>query len=925
MPQEWRVQNFERGITDNYIDAARNQARTMDNLLIDKNRKIYTRPGSGLFDSSVDADELPGGSRINRMHYFDETLFEFTLRKILYRADEGGSTKYHEFRNGSGLGQTTFLGPANVQDVWKPTSPDPGISFPGNDSSEWQKHLYVTHYDDNFYYRPRKIWKDEDGIYRLRTAGLPNPGDVDKYARISSLYNNLKSKFGNHEAQVAPNPDGHVVNNNTDSSIPISYFGLDQAIDAVIILRDVIMDHVNDGLSGSPTIHHATSSATNQTLSNTSDPKNMTDIVVLLNELREIYYNHVFDAIHGATSGTNLPSISTIDDRPTTVTVSSSSGNDFYIYNLVYKRQYSVGDVVYIDRSSPWEFAVDGPATMGGSEFIALSDMTGLGNTYLGISETFQDGNINPKEEIKLEIYRTEKNGTISKFVGEIEALPGSQFVDRTPDSSLGIDVYTSGGISGADIVPLCKYLTQTNDIMWYANIKEETETRPYRVRQSFQFDPDGCPESYYVDVDDDITGISSVNIFPIVFTKDKTYRLEGFVDQLGRGFTKKRIVDHTIGCVGNSSIVKVKDRIYFAGNDGFYMTDGFRVTKISQHLEESYALMTETVAQRQRIYGVYDQRRELVYWTVTSESTLTENDIIYVHDLHWGYPNNEGTFTTYSAGLNMQASALEVIDGDLIRADYRGYTFRHDDDLSSDLIVDTLVSPSDWDDTAIIYDYTSPAWSFGSEYQRKWVTKLLTTIKPVSNVSVQPQSINDDSQLKKNLKEVRERGVFFWGDPLFTWGDPAFAWRSNPISNFIRRFPRDGLRCFYKQVRYTNAFTVITNSDSGGSVTVDASAKTITLDSGNWPSVQGDLIGGQWIPGSDINGTGYTIISATTTELTVYDPANNLTAGSQGSWYVKQYIETELFYLNGYTIIYDMFGTGHTHYNVGNSGEIGA
>jgi hypothetical protein len=319
------------------------------------------------------------------------------------------------------------------------------------------------------------------------------------------------------------------------------------------------------------------------------------------------------------------------------------------------------------------------------------------------------------------------------------------------------------------------------------------------------------------------------------------------------------------------------------------------------------------------RINGTYDAIGNRIYWATSGVVGGSENDTLWVHDPSWGIPNNKGSFQTWSGALNFQPTALEVIDGELIRADARGYTFRHDNDLAEDPIIDVGTAANLWDTTPVVYDYISSAFSFGSEFQRKWVTKLNTNLKSVANISVQPQSINDDVGATRDLRVIRKSVVFTWGDAFFLWGDPGFTWRSAPGTFNVRRFPRDGLRCTYKQIRYTNAVTVIENSDTAGTVTNDNAANTVTLTTGTWDA---EVDGGVFVIGADITASGFDILSVAGSVLTVADPSGQLTDGLQTAWFIKKLRKGDKFHLENYTILYEFFGDSNTYYNVGDGGE---
>jgi hypothetical protein len=205
--------------------------------------------------------------------------------------------------------------------------------------------------------------------------------------------------------------------------------------------------------------------------------------------------------------------------------------------------------------------------------------------------------------------------------------------------------------------------------------------------------------------------------------------------------------------------------------------------------------------------------------------------------DLRYGV-RLDSTFTTWTNGESFAPSAINLYNDELLRADFRGFLFRHDPDVATDPKVDILALPEDWTKLAIIWDYKSVAFNFGMPMVRKWVSQLLVTLKNISNVSVQAYSINDDSSVEDPLKEIRFRDTCVWGQEDIIWGTDTIQWAFFGLIEQRRRFPAGGLRCSYKQIRLTNAYTNIINSDSITTASLDRVTKILTLDDPlfSWP-----------------------------------------------------------------------------------------
>ncbi|MCP3682929.1 MAG: hypothetical protein GY861_09585, partial [bacterium] len=279
-------------------------------------------------------------------------------------------------------------------------------------------------------------------------------------------------------------------------------------------------------------------------------------------------------------------------------------------------------------------------------------------------------------------------------------------------------------------------------------------------------------------------------------------------------------------------------------------------------------------------------------------------------------------TFTTWDSGDEMQPTSLAFIDGVLYRADTRGYVLKHTLDLYNDPVIDTAVAAGSWEDKAVIYDYTSCAYAFNDEINKKWVTKLTALFKNnYTNASIQFQGCNDDSGTYKDLAALRFRSNFVWGDDEVIWGDEDLVWNWQGIITAERRFPKKYLRCMYKQVKITNANTILCNSDDWGDATVNASAKTVLLDNAateDWPD---NIIGYSIYFDSDNYDKGYEITIRAADTLTVSDTDGTLVDGSQ-SWVIKGYRRGEKIELQSYTIVYLPHGESTLAYQSGESGE---
>jgi hypothetical protein len=919
---EWVVKNFERGMSDNYIDGARNSGQRFDNVLISRNRKPFSRTGS--------EDFIPGGNskipnttpqienqRINHLADFNDDLFAVSANRIFY--PNQSVTSFNELKS-----PADFFNSDTEYDAF----PEGTATNAKTASAFWQNHLYMSNYENdgtNARSKVRKIYRDEDGNVQLRNAGLPAHSKVRLLKTAITLAVDIKAKFDTHFNDLSE----HDQQQGFIGTPPPTPTDLPTLIAMTNYIKDGYVFH-NEDIFPSKALfaHKANVSGADQNgiLESSEDIATLTDAALMLNDIKNKYNNQHLNLSASHLNNPSTPSITAADatDIPEGLTFTGGGGEN-YLIGIVYKYEYRNEDTTYIDRSDPSIFAVN-DATIA-SDITFLVDK--LQQTTFGPEEAWDSKNIT------VEIYMTVDDGTVLQL-RDVQR----QDLDTTDQISikinntanLGINLYTTGDVLGNGEPPKAKFIVQANDVMWYLNVSNDELEEPSKFYHSLPLDPDAVPNTFFGELDEAITGGGKVGIFPIVFTSEKTYRLEGRVDSLGRGFVKKRLIDDTVGCISHNSIVEVKDGLYFAGPDGFYFTNGAKVVKISEHLTDSYKICLNQFAKASiDIHGTYNPEKNLVYWAMGDrdpDAIITEVNTLWVHDRQWGIPNNQGTFTLWrGVSDNFSPTAIVVINGELVRGDKDGYVFIHSDGLTEDPVIDVTTTSDNWDTITVIYDYVSSAFNFGSDFQRKYCTKLLTTLKANTAANVLPQSINDDSETRKDLRAIRNSVAWAWGDPFFVWGDPTFIWRTDPTLYSERRFPRDGLRCTLKQVAYTNDRAVLTNSDSVGSVSADTVTKVITIDTvGNeWGNVTGlsGLRSGLFIPGNDPGATdaGFLILSATSTTITVQDVTGRL-IDSYSQWIIVNFDKDETFHLEGYTVIYENFGSSHTAFRPGDLGE---
>jgi hypothetical protein len=424
--------------------------------------------------------------------------------------------------------------------------------------------------------------------------------------------------------------------------------------------------------------------------------------------------------------------------------------------------------------------------------------------------------------------------------------------------------------------------------------------------------------------VEDAITGLNNVGIYPILFCRSRTYRLEGLIDEQGRGTVFKREISRTKGCVSNNGIVQIPQGLVFPGEDGFYFTDGFNPPQpLSIHLINTYKTIVNSTTSEKRIYGEYDSLENRVSWALNTDTSISDNNRLFVLDLN--YPlNDKSVYTTFSGqGTSFRPTALAFYNKTMIQADLRGYILKYDVNTATDYKIDTSVSASSWTTYAIVYDYKSVDYNFGTNLNYKWVPMITAEFVNNVNSTVSIKSNNEDSGNYNDLKEIRSRGLITWGDPSApAWSSTltGYNWRLAPIVTAKRRFPAGDLRCMLKQIQITNAYTIIYNSDTYGTVNISDSANTATLTGSiSWPS---DIVDYYISFETDSYTADYLITTRNSnTVLTFQDPSGINQTASSKKWVIRGYKKGERVHVIGYQIPFAVIGRIQTTFK-GDLGE---
>jgi hypothetical protein len=506
---------------------------------------------------------------------------------------------------------------------------------------------------------------------------------------------------------------------------------------------------------------------------------------------------------------------------------SGGSSTNTYLYAFYYKQTYTIGDVTYT-QYGPITYTSIENVTAPDASNIQISDITFPSS--LSNSDNFGD--------ITLVIARTESNGTSYYEVAETRR---DFYNDSTVDATLITNdpIYNSGSLEDHEPFPACKYITITNDVMYGGYIKESSLENPNRIRFSIPGILWASPATFYKDLDAAVTGLSNYQGKVLGFTADTLNRLEGYLDSAGDGLVTSTRVSGNVGCISNNSIVKTTEGVYFAAKDGFYLTNGYELKKLSLDLDlTTYKGWTNTAAKRLKIYGTNDAINGFVYWSVVDSGS--DNDKIVIYNKRTGgftTRSNQNHSIVGSSEYTMTPTALlctdisstpygvgsAVVTYDLVIGHTKGYVFRTTSSYDSDLEPLSATypnTPAQWYRIAIPYNFKSLAFNAGTDLLRKWWSYVKFVFQQSGALNLAVNCYNDLVSTARALISVNVADL------------------SSGIIPIIRKFPAGYLRATKKQIELVVSNELIYQSSDYCTAIISGTTCTLTdTATYDWPS----------------------------------------------------------------------------------------
>lgn len=525
--------------------------------------------------------------------------------------------------------------------------------------------------------------------------------------------------------------------------------------------------------------------------------KNVIDIVAMMNKLKNAANAHMLDLTAHYTTN---PTSSYVEHQIEFSDVSLAT----YAYAVVPLYTYQANGIEFQVRGAPVFFEATDVISINNSP-LTIHNISSVSNASNTIYDT---------DNIQIEIYRTIDGGDTYYLVDTIDNGTTS-YNDYTTDGLIQSNqtLYTTGGVVEFDTPPSAKYVHVVGDIAYYGNFVDGSTSYSNRIRQAVSGIPWACPGDFYVDLPQDNAGISSHEGIPIAWTATTQYRLEGQIDELGRGSIEAIPLPESVGLVASFSPLQTDQGVIFMGPDGFYITNGYEQKRISRDWLMTYLGLLDNSS---TICAALDRNYKRTYWGVNSGGS-TDNDTCYVLDLNFPLSENS-IFTTLTNDSHFAPTALTFFAGQIIRGDTRGYVFKHDPSYTNDPRIDTSNSASSWSKKTIVYDFITAAFDFGTSKLKKWISQVMVQCRNLGNLSLQINGINDDGKSTQACKPIRSRS-------------------SSGLIQEKRHFPAGNLRCFAKQIEFTNADVLIEDSDGSAQATLAQGVGKLAINSGSWPT----------------------------------------------------------------------------------------
>ena len=205
------------------------------------------------------------------------------------------------------------------------------------------------------------------------------------------------------------------------------------------------------------------------------------------------------------------------------------------------------------------------------------------------------------KENVIIELYRTESNGTIFYKVSETTnptfndtSIDSITILDTLSDADL-IDnevLYTTGGVLDNIAAPSASIIESFSDRIFLAGLEDDNKLQFSKIR--FENEPIEFNDILTIQVNakgDKITALKAMDEKLIIFKEQAIFYLSGDgPNNIGQQdtFIKPELVSSDIGCINVNSVVLTPNGLMFQSSKGIYLlTRNLQVTYIGAPVEE--------------------------------------------------------------------------------------------------------------------------------------------------------------------------------------------------------------------------------------------------------------------------------------------------------------------------------------------------
>lgn len=205
------------------------------------------------------------------------------------------------------------------------------------------------------------------------------------------------------------------------------------------------------------------------------------------------------------------------------------------------------------------------------------------------------------KENVIIELYRTEANGTIFYKITDVaspllndKTVDTVSFIDNTSDTDLINNevLYTTGGVLENITAPSSSIIESFSDRIFLAGLEDENRLQFSKIR--FAGTPVEFNDTLTIQLNSKggpITALGAMDDKLIIFKESAMFYLSGDgPNNLGQQdtFIKPELLSSDIGCININSVVLTPDGLMFKSKKGIYLLSrGLQLQYIGANVEE--------------------------------------------------------------------------------------------------------------------------------------------------------------------------------------------------------------------------------------------------------------------------------------------------------------------------------------------------